>query len=138
MIALARLSENEKAQEVARRWNALPRKDRSHTSLDELCGAADVTPSKLLGVVVATAHELGMDVGGVLRAIANFDTIPPHMDRVVKRGGFKDRARILESVGLYSQSDGPRADQLPSEIESLESFEADTIQYTRLLKGWRR
>ena len=138
MIALARLSENEKAQEVARRWNALLRKDRSHTSLDEICESANITPSKVLGVVVATAHELGMDVGGVVRAIANFDSIPAHMDRVVKRGGFKDRARILESVGLYSRSDGPRADQLPFEIEGLESFEEDTIQSTRLLKRWRR
>src|SRR5882762_10372454 len=78
MIELARLSEDQKVQEVARRWNALPRKDRKNTSLDELCGAAGVTPSKFLGVVVATACELGMDVRGVMAAIANLDTMPAH------------------------------------------------------------
>ncbi|HLN01083.1 MAG TPA: hypothetical protein VK335_17470 [Bryobacteraceae bacterium] len=136
VIDLARLSENEKVQEVARRWYALPRKDRKHASLDELCKASGVSASKFLGVVVATAHELGMDVRGVVRAIVNAQTLPAHMERVAKRGGFKDRQRILQSVGLYPRDDRPRADQPAFECEGLQSFEEETIEFTRLVEGW--
>jgi len=135
-IDLARLSENEEVQEVACRWYALPRKDRKNTSLDELCKAAGVDPGKFLGVVVATAYELGIDVGGVMAAIANLDTTPVHMDRVVKRGGFRDRERILRSAGVYPRRDGPRAEQPGFEIEGLGSFEEETIESTRFLEGW--
>jgi hypothetical protein len=136
VIDLARLSENEKVQEVARRWNALPRRDRKNSSLDELCKAAGVTHSKFLGVVVGTAYELGIDVGDVMGAIANVQTMPAHMDRVVKRGGFRDRERILQSAGLYPQNGRPTADQPPFEIEGLGSFEEDTLESTRFLQGW--
>jgi hypothetical protein len=136
MIFLARLSEDEKVQEVARRWNAVPRKDRKNSSLDELCKAACVDPGKFLGVVAGTAYELGIDVRDVMTAIANLDTMPAHMDRVVKRGGFRDRQRIFQSSGIWPRSDGPRADQPPVEIEGLPSFEEDTIESTRFLEGW--
>ena len=135
-IFLARISEHEKAQEVARRWYALPRRDRKNASLDELCKAAGVDPSKFLGVVAGTAHELGIDVSDVMAAIANLDTLPAYMDRVVKRGGFRERARILQSAGLYPRSDGPTADCQPFDLEGLPSFEEDTIEFTRLLEAW--
>jgi hypothetical protein len=136
MIDLARLSEDEKAQEIARQWNALPRRDRKNTSLDELCAAAGVRAAKFLGVVVTTGYELGMDLNGVVAAIANLDTMRAHMDRVVKRGGFRDRHRILQSTGIWPRSDRPTADRPRFEFEGLGSFEEDTIESTRLLEGW--
>jgi len=136
VIDLARFSENENVQEVARRWNALPRRERKNASLDDLCKAAGVGASKFLGVVVATAHELGMDVSGVVAAIANLETMPAHMERVAKRGGFRDRERVLQSVGFYPSNDRPGADQPAFECEGLQSFEEETIEFTRLVEGW--
>jgi hypothetical protein len=135
-IDLARLSQDEKVQEVASRWKALPRKDQKNASLDQLCKASGIGASKFLGAVVETAHELGIEVRYVVKAIANLETVPAYMERVVKRGGFKDRARVLQSSGLYPPDDGPRADKAPFEIEGLPSFEEETMEFTRLLEGW--
>ena len=135
-IDLARLSQDEKVQEVSCRWKALPRKDRKNVSLDQLCKAAGVGTSKFLGVVVETAHELGIEVRDVVKAIANLETMPAYMERVAKRGGFKDRARVLQSSGLYAPNGGPRADKAPFEIEGLPSFEEETMEFTRLLEAW--
>jgi hypothetical protein len=135
MIELARLSEDEKAQEVSRRWNALPRKDRKNTSLDELCGAAGLATSNFLGAVVATAYELGFDVRGVLAAVMNLGTMPAHMDRVAKRGGFKDRCRILQSMAIWPGGVRRTLERPAVELQGLPSFEEDTIESTRFLEG---
>src|SRR5262249_13425211 len=68
VIDLARFSQDEKVQELASRWNALPRKDRKQASLDQLCKAVGIGTSKFLGVVVETAHELGIDITRMINA----------------------------------------------------------------------
>ena len=55
MIALARLSENQKVQAVALQWNSLSRRNRGNTPIDQLCRAAGVGDSKFLGTVTGTA-----------------------------------------------------------------------------------
>jgi len=135
MIALARLSENQKVQAVALQWNSLSRKNRRNTPIDQLCRAAGVGDSKFLGTVTGTAFELGIDVSGVFAAMMNLDAMAAYMHGPL---GFKDRARVLHSVGLLAWGNESTVGDELSELQDLPSFEAETIQSTRLLKRWRR
>jgi hypothetical protein len=137
-IALARLSEDEAVQAVALLWNELPRKQRRHASLDELCRGAGVGVSKFLGTVVGKAFELGFDVRAVFEAIVNLDSMPKYINRALRPGAFSDRERILRSAGLLRRSKEPTAETPSNPVEDLPSIEEETICFTRLLRRGRR
>ena len=67
-------------------------------------------------------------------AIINLDAMAAYMRRPL---GFKDRARVLHSVGLLAWGNESTAGDELSDSDDLPSFEADTIQSTRLLKRRR-
>ena len=134
MIALARLSEDQKVKSVALQWNSLSRKDRRNAPIDQLCRAVGVDDSKFLGAVTSTAFELGIDVSRVFAAITNLDAMPTRMGRAL---GFKDRERILRSVGLAARRNEATTVGQLGELEDLPSFETDTIESTRFLKMGR-
>jgi hypothetical protein len=75
MIRLAWLSRDERARDVARQWRAIDLARRDGTDLEDLCRAAGMRDADLLGDVMATAFDLGIDVSNVIGGIIRMPAI---------------------------------------------------------------
>jgi hypothetical protein len=63
---LASLSHDRRVRSVAARWRALDKDQQASTFLEDLCEDAGIDGPYLLGKVLSTAFELGIDVSGVI------------------------------------------------------------------------
>jgi hypothetical protein len=132
-IALVRLSADEKIRQVAVLWNALPRKEHKTVNLDQLCLNVGLTPACVLGSIVETAYDLGMDVAQMVSALLALPgAIQWEMTRARKKGSWCERERFLSMVGFMSKQFAPRHPVDPT--SDLAPVEKETMEFTRSLK----
>jgi hypothetical protein len=69
-VQLAWLSTDERARDFARRWRELRPAERDETDFEEVCRQVAICDTELLGAVISTAFELGIDVLPVIGGIS--------------------------------------------------------------------
>ena len=135
MIALARLSADERVRQAAFAWNALPRAEHRTVNLDRLCWDVGLSPGSVLGSIAETAFELGMDVSELMSGLAgHFSAIQAEIARA-RAGRRRDLERFFRSSGFLPDSTTRTANREAADPDSeLEPIEEDTIEFTRMLK----
>lgn len=140
MIALARLSSDEKVRQVAFAWNALPRKEHRRANLDQLCRNAGLLPVSALGAIVDTGSELGMvSASELLGAVAALHGAAEAEVGRAMTGTWRDRERYFRSTGFLpgpNATAGQRDAYDPN--SGLEPIEKENMEFTRTLKESQR
>jgi hypothetical protein len=106
-VQLAWLSSDERGRDVARRWRELTPAERDETDLEALCDQAGIQGVSLLGIVLGTGFELGIDISPVI-------------------GGISAMPHVLLSVFHHALQSGPAREQACEAIEFIDRrFRAD-------------
>jgi hypothetical protein len=106
-VHLAWLSSDERARDVARRWRELTPAERDETDLESLCDQAGIRGDSLLGIVLGTAFELGIDIAPVI-------------------GGISSMPHVLLGVFHRASQSGPAREQACEALEFIDRrFQAD-------------
>lgn len=119
------------------------------TTPEMIAAGAGITESHMLGIITEACHAMKVNVAKLIAAL-NMDEV---MERAVKEArkptGFKDRERLLQSVGLYPTPAGVTINNSPTAIaaaraaasgaiesaDGLDEFERDTMDSTSFLRG---
>jgi len=98
MMHLAWVSGNPKAREVAHHWSALSPVGKREVVLEDLCDAVGIKYSDFAAAFAATGFELGVDVSGILKAVAEEPQVLARLaDRAMKPGGTRAAERFFEA-----------------------------------------
>lgn len=140
-------SECEEAKLMAS-WEEVHAIHGSATTPELIAAGAGMTESHMLGIITEACHSMKVSVAKLIAAL-NMDEV---MERAVKEAkkstGFKDRERLLQSVGLYPTPAGVTINNSPTAIaaaraamttaiestDGLDEFERDTMDSTSFLR----
>jgi hypothetical protein len=141
-IEFARPSEDEGVRGLVQRWDRLSPSDRRAVSICDLCAAASVHFSKLLGEVTAQAFDSGMNVSGLLAAVIQPQVVKAMVKSALRLGppGVKDRQKLLAHSGFLPMPKGATVFRIQQQINSahelkggettpLPSFSADRVAF---------
>jgi hypothetical protein len=97
LIEYARLSDDDGVLGLVQRWDRLSPSDRRALSISDLCAAASVRFSKLLGEVTAQAFDLNTDVSGLIAAVTQPQVVKATVQSALRLGpeGVRDRQMLL-------------------------------------------
>jgi hypothetical protein len=98
LIHLAWISDNPKAREVARRWNALSPADKREVILEDLCDEVRIMLGDFAAAVAGTGAELGINVSALMDPRPN--DIERLSARAMMRGG-RAFEQFLEAEKVY-------------------------------------
>ncbi len=102
-VQLAVQEDNPTAQEFWTVYMDLPPYERSKVSLDDVCAAAGVQPSYLIGQIVTVAVEFGRDMGNLVAATMHPKVVRKHVESAMDINGLnpeislKDRMAFLQA-----------------------------------------
>ncbi len=99
LMHLAWLSQDEKAREVARRWNALSKPHRQTLAVEVLCMAVGVRSWDLVAVVARTGWELGIDTSGLIEGASLAEGFAGFMANAAKPQNYRMREAVTRLAG---------------------------------------
>lgn len=83
--------------------------DKKSIRLEDLCGAADITPDEFLSKTVPALWKRNMDMGRMIAAISHPDIVEASIRSATKAGTFgaPDRKMLFEATGFLPTKNGP-------------------------------
>lgn len=100
LVQMAGLEGHEDAVKFLSVLAALLPGERLRANYDEVCAAAGVRPSRLVGAVTAIAMEYGADVGNLVYAASHPKVVAAGVAAALKPEGTKDREMLFQHQGF--------------------------------------
>lgn len=73
--------------------------ERAKVSFDDVCAAAGVKPSVLVGLITSVAMEMGRDVGNLVGALTHPQVVAASVAAAKTPGGIEDRRMLFQHHG---------------------------------------
>lgn len=142
---VVRVADDSAAARLLLAWDTLGGKE--DVTPEEIADAAGMSMGDFIAVVAKSAFDTGVSVSKLIEALNLEDIMERAVKQAKKPDGFKDRERILQGAGLYPTTGG--ATFINSNVnavdarqtlnvedgnEDLGSMEADTIEFTTLVR----
>lgn len=98
MMGLARLADRQNVQHVAMLYEELSADRRETFVIEELCKAAEVSPTDFISAVTAVAYSVNMDISRLLASLAQPEVVQAAIERSKNlEGGHADRKMLLQA-----------------------------------------
>ena len=98
-LELGALSDDEQVRQVAVVWNSLSARDKRTCSLEELCNAVGIEPSRLFGSVAVTAVRHNMDMTKLILALNAPHLMQELVERALQPDGDRERELYFKMWG---------------------------------------
>jgi len=106
LVQLAMLNGSDDATKWMTVYADLLPSERVRVSFDDVCAAAGVTPSRLVGVVTSTAMDMGRDVGNFVAAITHPQVVAASVNAAKHPDGIEDRKLLFQHNGFIAAPKG--------------------------------
>ena len=100
LVQFAALEGSEDARVFLEVLGSLLPSERTRANYDEVCCAAGIRPSKLVGAVTSAAMEHGADVGNMVYAASHPKVVAAGIAAALKTDGTRDREMLFQHQGF--------------------------------------
>lgn len=100
LVQMAALNGSEDASKFLEVLASLYPSERIRANYDEVCAAAGVRPSRLVGAVTSAAMEYGADVGNLVYAASHPKVVAAGIAAALAPEGTKDREQLFQHAGF--------------------------------------
>jgi hypothetical protein len=136
---------NDPRVDIIYAWNALSSRARQTITPEQLCEKARISYGRLLVLVEESARERNLLTSSIVRSMNATTLVHKAVNYGKTKEGFKDREMILKSSGFVpipagteinaTAISGSRSGAVAGRLdESLEEMEADTLEFTEIVR----
>lgn len=151
-IALAATDGDPDAKTWWHVWETLTKYEQKSITLDDVCAAAGVKPTKLLKTIVAIAFETGCDVANIVASAAHPSVVAKSVKFAKRPEGIEDRKLLFQHHGFVPTPKGQTINigvsanasaaanastdsSVPSFLDDVESTGSTTQEIQKLIEG---
>jgi hypothetical protein len=137
------LGDNPPFQKIVFAWDNLSDGDRERIRLEDLCAAAEITPSQFLSAVVPAMWQRNVDIGKLVGGAAVVPVVEAVAQRAQGAFGMPDAKMIFDMNGMLPTSKGiainidnsKKTVNVKNGPSALPSFEESVMTNTQAVRG---